>query len=191
MFHDHLTRAAAAALILLLAPVSVSAAPLDAGAVTARVVELTNAERQKAGLPPLTINPQLSQAAQLYSQVLAGDACFGHTCGPVPDMIQRVLRVGYGNWTAVGENVAAGYPSPEGVVAGWMSSAGHRANILSPSYREIGIGLTSGGRYGAYWAQEFGSRQGDAAPAVQPAPAPAAPPSEPDPTVDPDSAQEE
>ena len=161
------------ACVLTLSPVAAHAAPLDASAATARVLDLTNAERQKAGLGPLALNPQLSQAALQYSQVLSKDNCFGHTCGPVPDMIQRALQAGYGNWTVVGENVAAGYGSPEAVVAGWMNSPGHRVNILSPNYREIGIGLVNGGKYGTYWTQEFGSRHGgDPAPAFQPAPDP-------------------
>jgi uncharacterized protein YkwD len=124
---------------------------------------LTNTERAKAGLGPLTLNSQLTQAAQRYSEVLASDACFAHTCGPVPDMIQRDAQAGYAGWSAVGENIAAGYPSPEDVVAGWMASPGHRANILNPDYRELGVGLASGGKYGAYWAQEFGARPGVAA----------------------------
>jgi uncharacterized protein YkwD len=156
------------ATVLTLSPMAAHAAPLDATATTARVLDLTNAERQKAGLPPLVLNTQLSQAAQQYSQVLSRDSCFAHTCGPVPDMVQRVLQAGYGNWSAVGENIAAGYTSPEALVAGWMNSPGHRANILSPKYREIGIGLVNGGKYGAYWTQDFGSRWG-----ADPAPAPA------------------
>jgi uncharacterized protein YkwD len=41
-----------------------------------------------------------------------------------------------------------------------MASPGHRANILNPDYREIGLGLAAGGKYGAYWTQEFGARAG-------------------------------
>ena len=161
-----LTRPLTGALLLPLAvaPTSVQAlagaAPDNAPAQTARVLELTNAERARAGLAPLTLNTQLTQAAQQYSEVLATDGCFAHTCGPVPDMTQRDAQAGYTGWTTVGENIAAGYPTPEAVVNGWMESPGHRANILNPDYRELGIGLASGGKYGAYWTQEFGSRPG-------------------------------
>ena len=143
-------------------PVVAGGMPDDAAAQTARVLELTNAERTRAGLAPLSLSPQLSQAAQRYSEVLATDTCFAHTCGPVPDMTQRDAQAGYTGWTAVGENIAAGYPSPEEVVAGWMASPGHRANILNPDYRELGVGLAAGGKYGAYWTQEFGARGGAA-----------------------------
>ena len=138
-----------------------AAAPQDDAGLTARVLDLTNAERQKAGLPPLTFNPQLGNAAQSYSQVLASTGCFEHTCGPVPDFADRDAQAGYTGWSAIGENIAAGYPTPEAVVSGWMQSPGHRANILSPKYTEIGIGLVSGGgNFGTYWTQEFGARPG-------------------------------
>ena len=125
------------------------------------MLELTNAERQKAGLASLSLNAQLANAAQTYSQVLATSGCFQHTCGPVPNFAERDGQAGYTDWTSIGENIAAGYSTPETVVAGWMASPGHRANILSPNFTEIGVGLVSGGgKYGTYWAQEFGSRPG-------------------------------
>jgi uncharacterized protein YkwD len=129
--------------------------------VVARVLELSNEERVKVGLAPLTLNPQLNDAAQSYSQVLANGSCFEHTCGPVPDFVDRAGQAGYTDFSALGENIAAGYPSPEAVVAGWMASPGHRANILSPAFSETGIGLVSNGSktyQGMYWTQEFGSR---------------------------------
>jgi len=155
---------------LAASPLPVAAAgQADAGA-TARVLELTNAERQAAGLTPLTLSPRLSSAAQNYSQVLAAGACFDHTCGAVPNFADRLGQAGYTGWTAIAENIAAGYPTPDAVIAGWMASAGHRANMLSPNYSEIGIGVVSGGTYGMYWTQEFGARP--AADADSPPPVP-------------------
>jgi uncharacterized protein YkwD len=150
---------------LLLLPTALTASaattPQDTIGFTARVFELTNSERQKAGLGPLALSAQLTNAAQNYSQVLATTGCFLHTCGPVPNFAERDAQAGYIDWTSIGENIAAGYPTPEAVVAGWMASPGHRANILSPNFTEVGIGLVSGsGKYGTYWAQEFGSRPG-------------------------------
>ncbi len=135
------------------------AAGADQGTFTGRVLDLTNAERQKAGLAPLTLSAELQGAAQDYSDVLAAGSCFAHTCGPVPDLSDRDDDAGYTDWTSIGENIAAGYDTPEAVVAGWMSSPGHRANILSPAYTEIGIGVSSGAApYGTYWTQDFGTR---------------------------------
>jgi uncharacterized protein YkwD len=148
--------------LLVLQTGSVAAAPVqtDPGLV-ARVLELTNIERQKAGLSPLTISAELNDAALTYSQVLATSGCFQHTCGSVPNFADRVGQAGYSGWNALAENIAAGYPTPEAVVAGWMASPGHRANILSPKYTEIGIGLVSGGgQFGTYWTEEFGARPG-------------------------------
>lgn len=148
--------------LLVLEAGSVAAAPQESASFTARVLDLTNAERQKAGLAPLVLNDRLADAAQAYSQVLASSGCFDHTCGPVPNFAERDGQAGYTNWIAIGENIAAGYPTPEAVVAGWMASAGHRANILSPNYTEIGIGVVSAGdKFGTYWTQEFGSRYGE------------------------------
>jgi uncharacterized protein YkwD len=143
----------------------VSAAPNDAtDTLAARVLDLTNSQRHQAGLGPLTLSAQLSAAAQKYSQVLASSGCFEHTCGPVPNFIDRIGQTGYSGWTSLGENIAAGYPTPEAVVGGWMASPGHRENILSPNYREIGIGIVNdSGQMGTYWTQEFGTRPGAAA----------------------------
>ena len=148
------------AIVWFVASQSVANAQTGAdGDFTQRVVELTNTERQNAGLPPLVMNSQLQDAAQAYSEVLATSDCFDHTCGPVPDLADRDGQAGYSDWTALGENIAAGYPTPEAVVAGWMASPGHRANILSTDFTEIGIGVVSGeGEFGTYWTEEFGAR---------------------------------
>jgi uncharacterized protein YkwD len=143
------------------------AAPMDQAAAAQRVLELTNLERGNAGLGPLALSPQLNDAAQGYAQVLASGDCFSHTCGPVPDFGVRFREAGYTGWSGIAENIAAGYPTPEAVVAGWMSSAGHRQNILTPSFTEMGIGLvSSSGKFGTYWAQAFGSRPSFVAPAA-------------------------
>jgi uncharacterized protein YkwD len=148
------------ACLLLTQTGSVTAAPLenDTG-FAARVLELTNRERQNIGLGPLVLSPELCDAAQAYSHVLATTGCFDHTCGPVPNFAERAGQSGYTGWTALAENIAAGYPTAEAVVSGWMNSPGHRANILSPKYTEIGVGMVDGGgKFGTYWAEEFGAR---------------------------------
>ena len=142
-----------------------AATPQNDTLLIARVMELTNLERQKAGLGPIALSSELTGAAQEYSQVLATTGCFEHTCGAVPNFADRAAQSGYTGWTALAENIAAGYPTAEDVVSGWMSSPGHRANILSPKYTEIGVGMVNGGgKFGTYWAEEFGARPGVAAP---------------------------
>jgi uncharacterized protein YkwD len=137
-------------------------------AVPARVVELTNAERQRAGLGPLSINPQLSLAAQRYAEAMAAGSCFAHTCGPEPELAKRVEGAGYTPWGALAENIAAGQRSPEQVVGAWMVSPGHRANILRAEVSEIGVGRAQGGAYGVYWVQVFGAPGAGGAAALPP-----------------------
>jgi uncharacterized protein YkwD len=140
-------------------PAHTLAAPADADDLAERVVQLTNAEREAAQLPPLTAQVALGQAAQQYAAVLASGSCFAHTCGPVPGLPDRVDLAGYGRWTALSENIAAGQPSPEAVVTAWMNSPAHRANILNPAYAEMGVGaVASSGSYRMYWVEEFGAR---------------------------------
>ena len=155
----------------LLMPLITVRPALAATDPVSRVIELTNVERQKAGLAPLAPQTNLTQAAGAYAGLLAATGCFAHTCGPVPDFSQRLIQAGYSNWTGLAENIAAGQRTPEAVVEAWMNSAGHRANILNPAYTEIGVGLATGGSMGMYWAQEFGARRGVSAPAPAPVPA--------------------
>jgi uncharacterized protein YkwD len=169
-----------AAAAVLVPTLPVSAAEYDINASVARVLELTNVERQKAGVPPLTLSSELTAAAQGYSQVLAESGCFAHTCGAVPKFTDRIDLAGYAGFTAIAENIGAGFPTPESVMAGWMGSEGHRANLLSPKYTEIGIGVATGaGPYGFFWTQDFGSRR-FAPPPPAPEPAAAAPDPAPD-----------
>ena len=147
-------------LLLLIQMRPVVAAPSQNDSIFgARVLELTNRARQQAGLGSLALSSELNNAAQSYSQVLATSGCFEHTCGPVPNFVDRAGQSGYTGWSSLGENIAVGYATPEAVIAGWMNSPGHRANLLSPKFTEMGIGLVSGiGQFGTYWTQEFGSR---------------------------------
>ena len=71
-------------------------------------------------------------------------------------------RIGKYYTGAMGENIAAGYSTPQEVMTGWMNSTGHRNNILSTNNWEIGVGYASvnGSGYGRYWTQDFGKRNG-------------------------------
>jgi uncharacterized protein YkwD len=123
------------------------------------VVRLTNAERARVDAPKLRPNDALMQAAQAYTAILAPGPCFEHTCQPVPRLRDRLENAGYVDWQEIGENIAAGDRTPEGVVANWMDSPGHRANILKREYQETGVGVLRGdGKYRIYWVQVFGTR---------------------------------
>ncbi|MFC8146214.1 CAP domain-containing protein [Streptomyces paradoxus] len=121
----------------------------------AAVIDLTNRERARAGLPPLAGDPLLTTAAQAHSADMVARAFYAHTA---PDGSQPWDRAAAAGSTrrAIGENIACGQRSPADVVEGWMNSPGHRANILKPGFTHIGIGFAGGGRAGTYWTQLFG-----------------------------------
>jgi uncharacterized protein YkwD len=124
------------------------------------VVRLTNAERQKAGCPPLTAVPELDRAAQAHTDDMAANNFMEHTGSDGSSITTRSERAGYVGWHNLAENVAAGYPTAGAVVAGWMNSAGHRENILNCQLKDIGVGHTANPNttYGTFWTQDFGAR---------------------------------
>jgi uncharacterized protein YkwD len=134
-------------------PSSSPKATATASGATARVVELVNAERIKAGCSPLTVNATLTKAAQSHSDDMAAHGTMSHTGSDGSSPGDRLTRAGY-VWSSYGENVAYGYATPEQVMAGWMSSPGHKANILNCSFKEIGVGLAQPNNY---WTQDFGT----------------------------------
>jgi len=105
----------------------------------------------------LAMNANLRLAAQGHSQDMATNNYFSHTSLDGRTYVDRIRAAGYtGSFLA--ENIAAGYGSPASVVNGWMGSTGHCQNIMSGSYRSIGVGYAfrAGSQYGSYWTQTFG-----------------------------------
>jgi uncharacterized protein YkwD len=129
-------------------------APAAAGPV-AEVLRLVNVERAKAGCGALTTDSRLAAAAQAHSADMAANNYFSHTGRNGSDVSDRVEAAGY-RWSAVGENIAKGQPTPAAVMQAWMNSSGHRANILNCRFRNIGIGLANAGR-SPVWTQDFGT----------------------------------
>ncbi|MFG2095623.1 CAP domain-containing protein [Streptomyces sp. NPDC048612] len=132
---------------------SASKPAAKASGATARVVELVNSERRKAGCSPLTVNAKLTKAAQDHSKDMADHGNMSHTGSDGSNPEDRITRAGY-NWSSYGENVAYGYSTPESVMKGWMSSPGHKRNILDCSFKEIGVGHA---QPDDYWTQDFGT----------------------------------
>jgi uncharacterized repeat protein (TIGR01451 family) len=147
-----------------------------------QVMEIVNTERWNNGqLAPLKRNDLLNASATTHSNNMAVRNFFAHCdldTGTKP--WDRMTAAGYSGWGYAAENIAAGYATPAAVMTGWMNSTGHRANLLSTSSREIGIGYFSqsgdqsnvrgdsngdcaadgspGGPYTRYWTQNFGRR---------------------------------
>lgn len=122
------------------------------------MLELTNAERAKAGCRPLRWRPLLATVASAHSVDMATHNLFSHTGSDGSSPFDRMTRAGY-RYSKAAENIAAGYATAASVVAGWMKSPGHRANILDCSLTETGVGVAtrSGSDYGTYWTQDFGT----------------------------------
>jgi len=168
--------ALAAALIVLLVPASAAAACRGAGATTRTATTSTlvratlcilNAKRADHHLRPLRPNSKLATAARRHSRAMVRQRFFSHTSPNGDTFIDRIRATGYlegaRSWSA-GENIAYGSGSrstPRSIGRAWMGSPGHRANILSRSFRAIGIGIASGtpvGVAGATYTTDFGRR---------------------------------
>ncbi|MBN0043822.1 TerD family protein [Streptomyces actuosus] len=138
---------------------AVWAAPLTPDGLArteAEVADLTNRERSRAGLRPLSADPRLAAAARAHSADMAARAYHAHTSPDGTRPRDRAAAAGSTRGT-IGENIACGQRSPAEVVAGWMDSPGHRANILRPAFTHIGVGFAGGGPSGTYWTQLFGA----------------------------------
>ncbi|WP_405875784.1 sigma-70 family RNA polymerase sigma factor [Streptomyces sp. NBC_00005] len=130
-----------------------SSTPSD---TVAQVVALVNKERAAAGCGALTEDAQLEKAAQGHSDDMAARNFFDHTNPDGADPGQRITAAGY-RWSTYGENIAQGQQTPEAVMESWMNSAGHRANILNCSFKDIGVGIHKGSG-GPWWTQDFGAK---------------------------------
>ena len=130
--------------------------PADASALVSEVITRTNAERLAAGCPALSVDANLTLAAQLHSEDMARQNYFAHDSLDGRSPFDRIAQAGY-LYSEAAENIAAGQRTPADVVAGWMNSPTHRANILNCSLTQIGVGYATGGDYGSYWVQDFGA----------------------------------
>jgi uncharacterized protein YkwD len=102
-------------------------------------------------------NAQLTQAADGHSQDMAAQNYFDHTSRDGRTFSQRIDATGY-VWSTVGENIAAGYPSVDAVMDGWIQSAGHCANLMNANFTEIGVACvpgTSSTAYNNYWTMDL------------------------------------
>ena len=115
------------------------------------VIRLVNEIRVENGLKPLTTNWELSRVARYKSEDMSAKKYFSHTSPTYGTPFQMIKAFGLTSRSA-GENLAYGYKTPAAVVEGWMNSSGHRANILNPSYTQIGVGYCANGNY---WTQMF------------------------------------
>lgn len=120
----------------------------------AQVVKLVNQERAARGLSPLTHNWELSRVARYKSMDMRDRGYFSHTSPTYGSPFTMIRNFGI-NFSSAGENIAQGQATPQAVVQSWMNSSGHRANILSTNFTQIGVGYAAGGKGRHYWTQMF------------------------------------
>lgn len=106
--------------------------------------------------PALAWNANLFNAAGAHSTDMAANNYFSHTSLDGRNAGQRITGAGYA-WSAYGENIAAGQTSVQSVVDGWLASPGHCANIMNPSYADIGTACVASGTssYPTYWTMDL------------------------------------
>jgi uncharacterized protein YkwD len=133
------------------------------------VVCLVNHRRQARGISALRANAHLHRAARRHSHYMETHHCFSHECSGEPTLSERLKLVGYlgsglRTWL-IGENEAwdGRRATPRNVVRTWMRSPGHRANMLDPSFRDIGVGVIWGtpenpDAKGGIYTADFGMR---------------------------------
>lgn len=126
----------------------------DVKTMESEVARLVNVERSKVGLGPLTFNWELSRVARVKSQDMATQNYFSHSSPTFGSTFSLLPKYGI-VYSAAGENIAYGYTSAASVMAGWMNSPGHRANILGKQYNQIGVGLAKNSQGQYYWTQVF------------------------------------
>lgn len=133
------------------------------------VVCLINRQRTSRGLPALHVDGRLNRSAQHWTYKMVREDRFTHGS----NFAARISAVGF-DWSIAGENIASGYQTPWQVVSGWMASAGHCENILSPDFSRVGTGVLDHGVDGtgaATWTQDFALPMGARMPSHRTGPA--------------------
>lgn len=130
--------------------------------VAAEVVKATNAVRAKHKLPPLRVVGSLTNAATGHSAFLATSGRFQHEDADGGAFSGRLIRAGYPAGTTMAENIAmtagCGPDTAKQAMALWMASAPHRANILHPKLRAVGVGVAANADCSqVYLTVDFGS----------------------------------
>jgi len=143
----------------------------DLPRISAAVLCLVNRERLVRGIAALHADGDLQRSARSHTLSMVERDYLGHGGPGAQTPFTRARAAGYMAHAAaarVGENIAYGtgaLATPAAVVAAWMASPSHRANILDPAFRETGVGVVaavpaaySGGQAGATYTQDFGAR---------------------------------
>lgn len=128
-------------LLLFLTSLSLGLLPVSSRAFgVSEIIDLSNAARVNNGLPALNYNFQLAAAAQAKAEHMKTNQYFEHTAPDGTTGWYFIEQNGY-SYSSAGENLAATNEGSAAVVNGWLNSPGHRANLLSSEYLEVGYGI--------------------------------------------------
>ena len=116
------------------------------------LLALVNQARAENGLSALSLNDSLSAVAQKKAEDMKNNNYFSHTSPTYGSPFDMIKNAGI-SYKSAGENIAMGQKTAEAVFNAWMNSSGHRANILSSKFTQMGIGVTDGST--RYWSQMF------------------------------------
>jgi uncharacterized protein YkwD len=119
-----------------------------------RVFDLVNVERLRAGLEPLEWSQEAADVAYEHCVDMHLRNYYGHYTPEGTSPCDRMRATGLPMVICGGENIARGNSTPEDVMAVWMNSPPHRANILEPLYTHVGVAV-HGGKNGPWWTQDF------------------------------------
>jgi uncharacterized protein YkwD len=110
-----------------------------------------------ASAAALAWSPLLTQSAEVQTQDMVANDFFSHTGSNGSTLGSRVTATGYA-WSSLGENIAAGYPTIDAVMTGWMASDGHCANLMNPAFNQVGLVCVPGTTADAfpnYWTMDL------------------------------------
>lgn len=144
-------------LCLLASPAWACPLPPHGAALAGEFLRETNAVRSKAHLPALRPDARLARAAQAHACDNARHGTYAHRGSDGSTLAQRLSRAGY-PYRRAAENTGWGFRSAASALHWWMGSPPHRANLLNPRLKEIGIGLASGTDRKLYWVLDLGGR---------------------------------
>ena len=144
------------------APPAASPSPAPATASTCNLPDfaasaLARVNQYRAAGATCGSRGTFAPATALSWSNLQANNFFSHTGSNGSGLGQRVDATGYA-WSSVGENIAAGYPTMNAVVDGWMASEGHCANLMNPNFNEFGLACVSGvssNTYNTYWTMDL------------------------------------
>jgi uncharacterized protein YkwD len=134
-------------LLVLLVSVSAFGANAPIEITRERVIELMNAYRAEAGLPPLREDARLTKAAEDRMRDMEDQAYWSHESPAGVSPFGWSTARGY-SYNSAAENLATGFETTGLLVMSWMESPGHRASILSPDFHDCGIAIIDGATTG-------------------------------------------